>query len=304
MSCIYDDIYSNFINQVKVATTEIIFVSAFITSNIVRHVYNEIDRNVKLTFICRYSKQDLIYGSSDLESARIIMQNNGRILRNPNLHAKLFMFDKKLLLFGSANLTNRGLGLSDKSNIECVSQPEPVASKDIFFVNSLIESSQVVDDQILIELEKQLEVTNTKDFDEQIIDEISSKLDGIFIGDFPYACSPQQLIKVKDDPNSVHDLQLLKIDASEYDLNIIKNRFEKTKISQWLDSIIVNNIRFGELSALIHNSLLDDPKPYRKDIKELQQNLFTWINELLIDKYQIYIPDGGHSQIISKILIK
>ena len=36
-------------------------------------------------------------------------------------------------------------------------------------------------------------------------------------------------------------------------------------------------IYFGRLSSIIHDGLVDDPKPYRQDVKLLQANLYDYI---------------------------
>jgi len=287
--------------MVNAAKVEILLISAFITSDIVSKVYENIHKEVKITAICRYQKQDLLFGSSDLQSAKIILENGGRILRNPSLHAKLFMFDKDTLLFGSANLTNRGMGLAKDCNIECISSPTRASSTDIFFVNSLIETSQIVDNRLLDELQDQLDSNAATEYDEEKFNKISSKLDGIFTNDLPFSKSPDNIIDNEDDPSSIHDLQMLQIEPREFDMDLIKLKYVNSKIAKWLDSMIVNQVQFGELSALIHNSLLDDPKPYRKEIKDLQRNLLNWTEYLLPEMYKIYIPDGYHSQVIKKI---
>lgn len=72
----------------------------------------------------------------------------------------------------------------------------------------------------------------------------------------------------------------------------------KSNVYRWLKSVLeqkVNNeIYFGELSALIHDVIINDPKPYRKEVKELQSNLLNWIVELDIEEIQIDRPK--HSQ--------
>ena len=54
---------------------------------------------------------------------------------------------------------------------------------------------------------------------------------------------------------------------------------------------------FGELSALIHNSLFDDPKPYRKEIKNLQANFFNFLELLKFENLKIEITN--YSQVIT-----
>lgn len=39
-------------------------------------------------------------------------------------------------------------------------------------------------------------------------------------------------------------------------------------------------VRFGEITAKLHNDLIDDPKPYRKDVKGFVSNIFKWVEYL------------------------
>ena len=46
---------------------------------------------------------------------------------------------------------------------------------------------------------------------------------------------------------------------------------------------------FGQLTAELHDALVEDPKPYRKDVKTLLANLLAWaqglrMEEVVIDK--------------------
>jgi len=92
----------------------------------------------------------------------------------------------------------------------------------------------------------------------------------------------------------LHDIELFGLDKNNLNKNLIKNSFINSKVYHWLRSQIKKQenkeIYFGNLSSIIHNSLLDDPKPYRKDIKILQANLYSFIKIFLSDEIEIDIP--------------
>ena len=94
--------------------------------------------------------------------------------------------------------------------------------------------------------------------------------------------------------NIQHDLELFGLDVDDINKDNLKNSFENSKIFKWLINQIKKQgneeIYFGKLSAIIHNSLLDDPKPYRKDVKNLQSNIFTFIKKLKLNKIEISVP--------------
>ena len=54
---------------------------------------------------------------------------------------------------------------------------------------------------------------------------------------------------------------------------------------------------FGELSASLHNTVVSDPKPYRKDIKKMLANLLNLIEELEME--EIVIDRPNYSQRVS-----
>lgn len=51
---------------------------------------------------------------------------------------------------------------------------------------------------------------------------------------------------------------------------------------------------FGGVTAALHNTLVNDPKPYRKEVKDLLANTLGWIKALDINEIAIDTPN--HSQ--------
>ena len=52
-----------------------------------------------------------------------------------------------------------------------------------------------------------------------------------------------------------------------------------------------NSLFFGRIKEKLHDVLYDDPKPYRREVKDLQQNLYTFIEGLKIDEIEITRPN-------------
>ena len=94
----------------------------------------------------------------------------------------------------------------------------------------------------------------------------------------------------------MHDLELFGVvNAHSKDLEKeIKENFLKSKIFNWLITRLKKSenqeIYFGSLSSIIHNSLLDDPKPYRQDVKKLQANLYSYIKHFKATNIVIDVP--------------
>lgn len=55
---------------------------------------------------------------------------------------------------------------------------------------------------------------------------------------------------------------------------------------------------FGELSQNLHNALISDPKPYRRDAKQMLANLLSLIEELGMDETVIDRPNYSQRVIL------
>ena len=81
----------------------------------------------------------------------------------------------------------------------------------------------------------------------------------------------------------------------------IKNAFKTSKPYRWLIKTLYDTengeLYFGNLTEKLHNTLINDPKPYRKEVKDLLANLLNWIQELKI--VEVTIDRPNHSQRIS-----
>ena len=70
----------------------------------------------------------------------------------------------------------------------------------------------------------------------------------------------------------------------------------------WLLGTLQKNkgcMYFGELSSCLHNSVVSDPKPYRKEIKVMLAKLLQLIEELEMD--EIVIDRPNYSQRIKLV---
>ena len=77
----------------------------------------------------------------------------------------------------------------------------------------------------------------------------------------------------------------------------LKEAFRWSNAYLWLLNILKENngcLYFGPITEKLHNSLVSDPKPYRKDVKQLLSNLLTMIEELDMD--EIVIDKPNYSQ--------
>ena len=91
-----------------------------------------------------------------------------------------------------------------------------------------------------------------------------------------------------------HDRELLGGWFLGDDLVALGDALRSTRSFSWLIETLRGepgcSARFGTLSARLHDSLVDDPRPYRRHVKELLANLIAWIEycqikELFVERY-------------------
>ena len=86
-----------------------------------------------------------------------------------------------------------------------------------------------------------------------------------------------------ESPESKADASLLSLPSGRYDHQVIASRLAETKIFALLKSLLEaegGEIYFGALTAAIHNHLMEDPAPYRSDVKIIVKNLYSWVSHL------------------------
>ena len=295
-----------FSNSLSKCKNELIICSGFITKVGLDWVLKKIkDKKFKCKIYCRWSNEDLITGASSLEIYQTCKNQGWNFYILERLHAKFFLIDRKDLIVGSANLTGRGLALIPVSNKEFGIAVE-ATNYDLENIDLILSESLLVTDEIYDHYKKWYE--QNKDFKpvkypelpEHVKNLIKINLSKIWVNELPWT-TPNLLIENLHitDENIEHDKKMLNINKIEE----IKEAFEKSKIFQWFKKKLSNKenktIFFGELSKIIHDALFDDPKPYRKEVKNLQQNFYEYLKYCKFDYLVIDRPD--HSERIRLI---
>ena len=303
----FRDLVARELNNAK---EEIVLISAFITKTGMEWFEDQIkNKNIKCTIIARWKGSDLHSGSSDLISYEIANKNKWIFKILDNLHAKLICIDKKYLFIGSPNLTGRGMSLIPVSNKEigvCVSPIET----DINTINSIINDSIEVNDEIYKSLSEWLknqsppEKVEITEFPQDLKSLLSPQLNYLWTHNFPFT-DPHSICEVSISEGNtfeLHDLEMFDLLNCNKDerINLLKKNFRRSIVFLWLEKKLRENkdgIFFGELSSLIHDSLYDDPKPYRKEVKDLQKNLYSYIKFLKYKDIEIDIPKSYSERI-------
>ena len=82
------------------------------------------------------------------------MENRIALYRNTRLHMKAFWDGESRLLFGSANVTGRGIGEAQNCNYELNGIQEGLTFEDNFYLNKVIAKSEYVTQELFDALKK------------------------------------------------------------------------------------------------------------------------------------------------------
>ena len=282
------------------AKEQIIILSAFVKIKGINWLVDKISKEkISCTIISKWDDSDIAQGASDLECYEICKQKGWQFKVLKNLHAKIMLIDKKELFIGSPNLTAKGMSLTPVPNKEMGVKLE-ANQNDIRIIDNLVDESILIDDQIYNELLgwknnlPKIEKPSYPEFPVDIKKKLNENYDKLWVHNFPW-CTADELLDTKEiNENVQHDLELFGLDTNNREKEVIIKNIQNSLIYHWLINQINEQenkeLYFGNLSSIIHNSLLDDPRPYRKDVKILQVNLYSYIKLFLKDKIKIDVP--------------
>jgi len=282
------------------SSKSVIILSAYVKKIGVNWLKEKIgNKNIECTIVTRWNKGDLAQGSSDLECYSLAKANGWTFKVLQDLHAKVMLVDNDNLFIGSPNLTGRGMSLVPVSNEELGIKVKAL-KEDLKIINQLVDDAAIVNDNMIKELEEwqknlpKIEKPSYPDFPKNIKDKFDEKYNKLWVHNFPWVTAAELLKASLVNENIKHDLELFGLKKDNLEKKIIKKNLLNSKIYFWLINQIKKQenqeLYFGNLSSIIHNSLLDDPKPYRKNIKELQANLYSYIKYFLQDNIIIDVP--------------
>jgi len=275
-------------------TSSIVVLSAFIKHNAFEWLKNQLENtNIKVVVVARWRLDDLVVKVSDLSVYKQCQELGWTFKVDERLHAKLFLIDSSVAFVGSSNLTGAGLGLTKKSNFELSTRAE-VTDMDVDKVHKYLDSCRTMTDDLYDQMESFVDGIESPEgtphkWPSSIKNLLEQKVDYLWVDELLFT-SPNS----NNDDDIKHDLDLLGLDKLDTDIDLLRDKFKKLKIVKWLESQLLKeeskSLRFGKISSLLHDALLNNPKPYRKEVKDFQVNIFNWIkyldlNELKIEKH-------------------
>ena len=281
-------------DELSKSTESFLLISAYCKLPLVKYFDTCISNiGIEKKLIVRFRPEDILSGASDLDIYPYCRDNGWKLYFRLDLHAKTYVFDRLRCIIGSANATGSGMNIGGFGNYEMAAVCE-LAEKDIQALKLLLLGSVEMNDSIYEIMHHAVDVQDTVatgllQWPKKITDMFQPEYSLLFAEDFPPCVHPRNA--------SDEDLLFLNISFSAAESQLAE-AMKSSKCYLWLLNLLKGEksqeIYFGALTAALHNTLLNEPKPYRKDVKQLVSNLLTWISDLKIDDLVIDRP--GYSQ--------
>lgn len=266
-------------DQCKLSTRSVLIASAYITAPAMEWLLKQLAPGRDAVFIARWARRDLVCGASDFESYYLARSRGHEFLIDPTLHTKAYLFDDETVFIGSANLTSRGLSLDGLGNQEHVTMFKP-SIRDVTKLTALRLQSTELTDSLVRQMEEVADAQShgTDDWPPAVKSALASQVRGLWVADMPLAQPPMTFLATQTQLLA-GELQFIDCDVAEYDADQIRDLFLGSKAWHWLRRQLAEHgeMRFGHVTALLHDALLDDPAPYRSKVKILVENLFGWV---------------------------
>ena len=287
------EIFSAICEELASATKSVQIMTAYGKTNAISMIINKVSSavdNKRIMF--RFRLDDLLKGSTDFAVIDCCRNQGWKVYIRFDLHAKTYIVDNKRGIIGSANATSSGLALNNRPNYEIATLAD-IEKSDISKIDALFEDAILVDDDLWIELQSEFadvkkmgnEQTSGCDWSQQILSKFNPHINTLFSFELPEHPSYKQ-------GDYLHFLDMEYVDDMS-----VKSAFRWSKPYLWLLELLRNNggtMYYGAVSAALHNALVSDPKPYRKDVKELLSNLLSLIDSF--EMKEIVIDRPNHSQ--------
>ena len=269
------------------ASTSVQIITAYCKESTFVFLDNCINDNVKdKRLLVRFRLDDLLKGSSDFSILETGISLGWKVFIRFDLHAKTYIVDNKRGLVGSANVTQSGLNMGNKANMEMATLVD-IEPQDIVKINKLFSDAVPVNQDLIEKMRLQFESAHSSDssksssWDATITSLFSPDIDTLFSHELPDVSefSEGEYISFIDETYNGND-------------DTIKESLRWSNAYVWLVSTLRKNngcLYFGELTRLLHDALITDPKPYRRDVKQMLANLLSIIehfnmSEVIIDR--------------------
>lgn len=284
--------------SINASEASLFIASAFIKLEALSKL-SDLNPGIDVVVVSRWQKHDLLAGASDLEVYSFCKSKGWKFGISLNFHGKLYLIDRKEIYLGSANFTLKGLNLTDICNIE-FGTVIPVQRADLDKIELFLDQEitwiddhkfQMIEQEIASSKNRKEPLHNSK-WSHELEYALTTDVNFLWVHELLFH-SPFELLNIDlNDELQLHDFELLGLDLDNIDPASLRKQFKRTRLFLWASNQLreQGEMNFGAFSQYLHNALLDDPTPYRREVKEFIATLFEWFklldNELILTQHR------------------
>ncbi len=278
--------------ELKSAASSVQIITAYCKESSFMRLDSYINGEVKeKRLLVRFRMDDILKGSTDFSIIECGLAAGWQVYIRFDLHAKTYIVDNKRGLIGSANATNSGLSIGKNRNMEMATLVD-IEPKDVEKINKLFDDAILVDGALLKELKSQIDAVSV--CEQKEVHSWSTAITTMFHPHIDTLFSyelPEDFILKNGEYFSFID------ETYSGDLERFRELFRWSNAYLWLMTTLKENngcLYFGALAEKLHNTLISDPKPYRRDVKQMLANLLSLID--VLEMKEIIIDRPNYSQ--------
>ena len=307
---IFESIHQIFCDFIKKASTDVVIFCPYIKLSTLKSILKEFNAK-SLSIVTTWKTLDILRGISDLKIYPFCKDIGAFLYINQNIHLKVIVDSFERAIVGSANITNKGLGIASSSNSECIVICENLTFHQQAYLISILQRSHLIRDEDYNEIRDlignyQKSFSDINKYDD-IDFEITAKKD-FLISALPMSKDINTFFRYYSDEKTpdqnqidykcaTHDAALYDIpndlSRDEFDTQLKSSFFEQPFIKK-LKEFIANEKYFGQIKEWIQRTCVDVPVPSRRDLTGNVQVLYEWFAKLGQDEYET--DRHSHSQ--------
>jgi len=288
--------------KVGTAPAGVSLCSAFLRSEALRTLYPSENSPQSGRVLARWRLGDLLSGASDLDAYPVAKRLGFAFYIRQDFHGKVFSIPGSGVIVGSANATLSGFGLKESANSEvCTLVPDSEANQAL--LDEIFDGAIEVTDALFQEISSvvgsaAMNTTEELEWPSELLERLQNlEFSGRLLLSECFVSTP-----VFDENGAFfsldeRDLHLLGIVGVDLNSDALRRAFTKTRIYRWLVHALKSSggeLYFGSLTESLHNTLLDDPVVYRREVKIVLQTLLQWCQ--LLGDVGVLVDRPNHSQ--------
>jgi len=307
---ILENIHQILCDFIKKSSNEVLIFCPYIRLSTLKSILKEYNAE-SLSIVTTWKTLDILTGISDLELYPFCKDIGAFLYINQNIHLKVVVDSFERAIVGSANITNRGLGIASEPNDECAVICEKLTFHQQVSLKSILQRSHLVRDEDYTRIRDLIGDYQKSSSDIDKYDDVDFEIDAkrdFLISALPmskdidtffdyYSGKDTLAMNQTDYKCATHDAALYNIPIGllrdEFDMQL-KSSFFKQPFIRKLKQFIADEKYFGQIKEWVQRTCVDVPVPSRRSLTGNVQVLYEWFAKLGQDEYGTDRPK--HSQ--------